>query len=79
MLIHKGTLILGWLGTKVAGVFGAVGAAARLLELDAGQATHALSVAASDASGTMEYDQSGGEVKRSAYSSRVARVFCFRR
>ena len=37
MLIYKGVLILGWLGTKVAGV-GAVGGAARLLKLDAGQA-----------------------------------------
>lgn len=57
MLIHKGTPILGWPGIKVAGVFGAVGAAARLLKLDARQATQALSVAVSDASGTMEYDQ----------------------
>ena len=72
-------LIPGWLGTKVAGVFGAVGAAACLPKLDARQATQALSVAANDTSGTMEYDQSGAEMKRSAYSSRVARVFCFRR
>ena len=38
MLIYKDVLILGWLGTKVTGVFGAVGGAARLLKLDAGQA-----------------------------------------
>jgi 2-methylcitrate dehydratase PrpD len=62
--IHKGTLTLGWHGTKVGGVFGAAAAAAKLLGLGAAQTAHALSVAASDASGTMEYDQSGGEVKR---------------
>ena len=62
--IHGSTLALGWHGTKVGGVFGAAGAAASLLRLDIKQAAHALSIAASDASGTMEYDQSGGEVKR---------------
>ena len=62
--IHGSTLALGWHGTKVGGVFGAAGAAVSLLRLDFGQAAHALSIAASDASGTMEYDQSGGEVKR---------------
>lgn len=62
--IHKGTLTLGWHGTKVGGVFGAAAAAAKLLKLDAEQVASAISVAASDASGTMEYDQSGGEVKR---------------
>jgi 2-methylcitrate dehydratase PrpD len=62
--IHKSTLALGWHGTKVAGVFGAAGASANLLKLNPQQAAHALSVAGSDASGTMEYDQSGGEVKR---------------
>jgi 2-methylcitrate dehydratase PrpD len=62
--IHHGTLRLGWHGTKVGGVFGAAATTAKLLRLDIGQTAHALSVAASDASGTMEYDQSGGEVKR---------------
>jgi 2-methylcitrate dehydratase PrpD len=62
--IHGSTLALGWHGTKVGGVFGAAGAAASLLRLDIEQAAHALTIAASDASGTMEYDQSGGEVKR---------------
>lgn len=62
--IHRATLDLGWHGTKVAGVFGAAAAAARALRLDVGQTTNALAIAGSDASGTMEYDQSGGEVKR---------------
>lgn len=62
--IHRATLDIGWHGTKVGGVFGAAAATARLLGLDARQCAHALSIAASDASGTMEYDQSGGEVKR---------------
>lgn len=62
--IHHGTLKLGWHGTKIGGVFGAAAAAARLLRLNVKQTANALSVAASEASGTMEYDQSGGEVKR---------------
>ncbi|MFP6850449.1 MAG: MmgE/PrpD family protein [Pseudomonas sp.] len=62
--IHHSTLQSGWHGTKVGGVFGAAAAAAKLLRLDVEQTAHALSVAASEASGTMEYDQSGGEVKR---------------
>lgn len=62
--IHYATLKLGWHGTKVGGVFGAAAAAAKLLGLSAAQTAHALSIAASEASGTMEYDQSGGEVKR---------------
>ena len=62
--IHRATLDTGWHGTKVGGVFGAAAATARLLGLDERQCAHALSIAASDASGTMEYDQSGGEVKR---------------
>lgn len=62
--IHHGTLALGWHGTKVGGVFGAAAAAAKLLRLDVEQTAQALSVAASEASGMMEYDQSGGEVKR---------------
>lgn len=62
--IHRSTLDTGWHGTKVGGVFGAAAAVARLLGLDEATCAHALSIAASDASGTMEYDQSGGEVKR---------------
>jgi 2-methylcitrate dehydratase PrpD len=62
--VHHRTLELGWHGTKVGGVFGAAAVAARLLGLDAAQTAEALAVAASEASGTMEYDRSGGEVKR---------------
>ena len=49
---------------SVLGVFSAAAVAGKLLGLDAAQMTHALAIAGSHASGTMEYDQSGGEVKR---------------
>ena len=62
--IHRRTLDLGWHGTKVGGVFGAAAATAKVLGLSSTQLSHALAIAGSDASGTMEYDQSGGEVKR---------------
>ncbi len=62
--IHRRTLEIGWHGTKVAGPFGAAAASGWLLGLDAGQIAHALSIAASEASGPLEYSQSGGEVKR---------------
>ena len=62
--IHRRTLDLGWHGTKVGGVFGAAAAAGKILNLSPLQIANALAVAASDASGTMEYDQSGGEIKR---------------
>ena len=62
--IHRRSLDLGWHGTKVAGVFGAAGATGKILNLSPLQLANALAVAASDASGTMEYDQSGGEIKR---------------
>ncbi|HEY4017276.1 MAG TPA: MmgE/PrpD family protein [Pseudonocardiaceae bacterium] len=54
----------GWHGSKVLGVFGAAAAAGVILGLSPDQLTHAFGIAASDAGGTMEYDQSGGEVKR---------------
>jgi len=59
-----GMLQAGWHGSKVLGVFGAAAAAGKLLELGVEQQTNAFGIAASDAGGTMEYDQSGGEVKR---------------
>jgi 2-methylcitrate dehydratase PrpD len=62
--VHDDTLVLGWHGMKVSGVFGAAATAGVLLGLDAEQMTNALAIAASEAGGTMEYDQSGGEVKR---------------
>ena len=62
--IHRRTLDLGWHGTKVGGVFGAAAATGKILNLTSHELANALAVAASDASGTMEYDQSGGEIKR---------------
>jgi 2-methylcitrate dehydratase PrpD len=54
----------GWHGSKVLGVFGAAAASGALLGLGTPQLVNAFGIAASDAGGTMEYDQSGGEVKR---------------
>src|SRR5581483_7746480 len=48
----------------VVGVFIAAAMAGKLLGLDVEKMTNALAIAGSHASGTMEYDQSGGEVKR---------------
>jgi 2-methylcitrate dehydratase PrpD len=48
----------------VIGPFGAATVAGKLLGLDADRMVHALSIAGSHSSGTMEYDQTGGEVKR---------------
>jgi 2-methylcitrate dehydratase PrpD len=62
--INPTTMATGWHGTKVGGVFGAAAATAALLGLDAATTAHALAVAGSDASGTAEYDRTGGEVKR---------------
>lgn len=62
--IHKAARSRGWHPMKMQGPFGSAGAVAKLLGLDAGRTTHALAIAGSEASGTMEYDQSGGEVKR---------------
>ncbi len=54
----------GWHGAKVVGIFGAAAAAGKLLSLTAEQLANAFGVAGSDASGTMEYEHGGGEVKR---------------
>ncbi|MCA8900518.1 MAG: MmgE/PrpD family protein [Hyphomonas sp.] len=62
--INTVTLEIGWHGTKVGGVFGAAAGAAKILGLTEQQTVHALAIAGSDSSGTMEYDQSGGEMKR---------------
>jgi 2-methylcitrate dehydratase PrpD len=48
----------------IGGPFGAMVTASRLLCLNESQMLHAFGIAGSHASGTMEYDQSGGEVKR---------------
>lgn len=50
--------------TSMQGPFGAAAAAAKALELDTDRTLHALSIAGSHASGTLEYGQSGGDVKR---------------
>ena len=44
--------------------FGAMATAVRLLRLNEGQILHAFGIAGMHSSGTMEYDQTGGEVKR---------------
>ncbi|WP_432939266.1 MmgE/PrpD family protein [Kribbella sp. CA-253562] len=60
----SGMLAAGWHGAKILGVFGATAAAARILRLSPAELTQAFGIAGSDAAGTMEYDRSGGEVKR---------------
>lgn len=62
--IHHGFAEHGWQGSKIGGVFGAAAAAAALLGLDEIQTAHAYAIAGSEASGTLEYDRSGGDVKR---------------
>jgi len=54
----------GYHAQSAVGVFIAAAAAGKVLKLDPAQMTHALAIAGSHAGGTMEYDQSGGEVKR---------------
>lgn len=54
----------GWHASKILGTFGAAAAAGRLLGLTPGRLTHALGIAGSEAAGTMEYELTGGEVKR---------------
>ncbi|HEV3356348.1 MAG TPA: MmgE/PrpD family protein [Pseudonocardiaceae bacterium] len=54
----------GWHASKILGTFGAAATAGRLLGLTSGQLTHAIGIAGSEAAGTMEYERSGGEVKR---------------
>jgi 2-methylcitrate dehydratase PrpD len=48
----------------IGGPFGAMVVAARLLRLNDDQMLHAFGIAGSHSAGTMEYDQTGGEVKR---------------
>ena len=55
---------IGWHGSKVLGVYGAAAAAGRILSLTPAHLVNAFGIAGSDAGGGMEYDQSGGEVKR---------------
>jgi 2-methylcitrate dehydratase PrpD len=62
--VHKSARHRGWHPMKMQGPFGAAGGVAKLLGLNQGQIVNALAIAGSEASGPMEYDQSGGEVKR---------------
>ena len=55
---------IGWHGSKVLGVYGAAAAAGRILSLTPAHLVNAFGIAGSDAGGGMEYDRSGGEVKR---------------
>src|SRR3954470_18498271 len=48
----------------IGGPFGAMAVAGRLMRLSDGQMLHAFGIAGSHSAGTMEYDQTGGEVKR---------------
>lgn len=59
LLLHRG-----FHETCVQGVFGSALATGRLLGLSHDQLTHAMGIAGSHSSGTLEYTQSGGEVKR---------------
>ena len=57
-------MLAGFHPTSMSGVFGAAAAAAHLRGLDAAQLNHAFGIAASLASGTMEFASSGGMAKR---------------
>jgi 2-methylcitrate dehydratase PrpD len=63
----------GWHASKILGTFGAAAAAGKLLGLTSQELTHAFGIAGSDAAGTMEYERSGGEVKR-MHSGSAART-----
>ncbi len=62
--VHHSFASTGWQGTKIGGVFGAAATAAHLLGLGQDQAAHAIAIAGAEASGTLEYDRSGGQAKR---------------
>jgi 2-methylcitrate dehydratase PrpD len=59
-----GMMQRGYHAQGVVGVFIAAATAGKIQRLNPAQMTHAFAIAGSHASGTMEYDQSGGEVKR---------------
>lgn len=54
----------GFHSQSIAGPFAGAATAGKLLKLNADEITHALAIAGSHACGPVEYDQSGGEVKR---------------
>ncbi|MBI2859024.1 MAG: MmgE/PrpD family protein [Chloroflexi bacterium] len=55
---------VGFHAQTVIGVFSAAAVAGKLMRLNVSQMTHAFAIAGSHASGTTEFDQTGGEVKR---------------
>lgn len=57
-------LARGFHETCILGVFGSAAVAGKMLGLDPDQITNALSIAGSHASGTREFSQTGGDVKR---------------
>jgi 2-methylcitrate dehydratase PrpD len=63
-VVSKPILDKGFHHQSVVGPFGAATTAGKLLGLTEHEMVHALSIAGSHSSGTMEYDQRGGEVKR---------------
>ena len=63
-LTVRGIAARGFHSTSVYGPFGAVAAVGKLLKLDKTAMTHALGIAGSHCSGTTEYDQTGGDIKR---------------
>jgi 2-methylcitrate dehydratase PrpD len=63
-VLSKSILDKGFHHQSVVGPFGAATTAGKLLGLTEHEMVHALSIAGSHSSGTMEYDQRGGEVKR---------------
>ena len=54
----------GFHSQSIGGPFASAAVAGKILGLDADRMTHALAIAGSHACGPVEYDQSGGEVKR---------------
>ncbi|HXG50040.1 MAG TPA: MmgE/PrpD family protein [candidate division Zixibacteria bacterium] len=63
-LTVRGIAARGFHSTSVYGPFGAVASSVKLLGLSEDAATHAIGIAGSHASGTTEYDQTGGDIKR---------------
>jgi len=61
---HSAVTERGFHETSMQGPFGAAAAASKVLTLDTDRTVNALSIAGSHASGTLEYGQSGGDVKR---------------
>jgi 2-methylcitrate dehydratase PrpD len=60
----RGIAARGFHSTSVYGPFGAAVAAGKLLNLNKESLTYALGIAGSHSSGTTEYDQTGGDIKR---------------